>query len=60
MINNANKEKNPKFEIYDLENDPGETKNIAAETPELQKEFMGIAAEAYKPSKEFPFPLLDN
>lgn len=42
------------IEIYNLENDPGEEKNLASEKPELVKKFIEILKEAYVPSKDYP------
>ena len=35
-----------KLELYDVKNDPGETKDLAAEKPELVKELQKVADEA--------------
>ena len=43
------------IEIYNLEEDPGETKDIAAEYPELVKELTELMAEARTPSDIFTF-----
>ena len=43
---NRHKEPNGAWEVYDLENDPGEAINLTEEHPEWQAEFNRIAAEA--------------
>ena len=60
VMPDTKKTKNPKLEIYDLENDPSEEKNIASKHPELQKELMKLIRQAHVPSKEFPLPFLDK
>jgi arylsulfatase A-like enzyme len=44
------------IELYDLEADPGETTNVAAEHPELVTEIAAIMESAHEPSEVFPFP----
>jgi len=44
------------IEIYNLDNDLGETKNIAAEHPEVVKKFREIFKEAHAKSPFFNFP----
>lgn len=44
------------FELYDLSSDIGETKNIAAEHPEIIAKMNAIFEEAHSPSAEFPMP----
>jgi len=47
--------KNTVVELYDLEKDPSETKNIATEYPEKVKELVQIMDEEHIESKTFPF-----
>ena len=51
-------ETNPEgpIELYDLDTDPGETMNVAAEHPELVAEIAAIMKSAHEPSEIFPFP----
>jgi arylsulfatase len=42
------------FELYDLKSDIGESRNVAAEHPEVIKRMQEIANEAHRPSKLFP------
>lgn len=42
------------IELYDLKNDPGETKNIAADHPDIIKKVEACLAKARTDSKEFP------
>ncbi len=44
------------IELYDLDTDPGETTNVAAEHPELVTEIAAIMKSAHEPSEIFPFP----
>jgi arylsulfatase A len=48
--------KNPQpTELYDLSNDIGETKNLAAENPEIVKEMEDLMKSARIPSSVFTF-----
>ncbi|MBL9113608.1 MAG: arylsulfatase [Verrucomicrobiaceae bacterium] len=46
--------------LYDLESDPGETKNLASENPAVVSRLESLAASARTPSITFPFPALDK
>ncbi len=50
--------KNPAapLEVFNLRTDPGETKNVAAEQPEITAKLARLMKEAHSPSKEFPLP----
>jgi arylsulfatase A-like enzyme len=52
-----NVDKNPDspVELYDISSDIGETKNIAAEHPDIVKRAEQIMKEAHIPSVDFPF-----
>jgi arylsulfatase A-like enzyme len=39
-------------ELFDISNDPGETRNLAAERPELARELRNLLRERYKPRKK--------
>ena len=41
-------------ELYNLENDPGESNNIANKHPEIVRKIESIMVEAREPSKLFP------
>lgn len=45
---------NGPIELYNLENDPSETNNIATGNPDIVKQIEEILDEAHTPSKEFP------
>lgn len=47
------------IELYDLEEDPGETADVAAAHPEVVAELAGIMVREHRPSELFPFPALD-
>jgi len=47
-------------ELYDLESDIGESRNVAAENPDVVAELRQIMAKEHRPSKGFPFPALDS
>jgi hypothetical protein len=42
-------------ELYDLYEDPGETKNLAAEYPEILEEMMHIMLDQHEYSATYPF-----
>jgi arylsulfatase A len=47
------------FELYDLEADPSESKNVAADHPDIVKRLETIAREQHTPSSLFPLPSVD-
>lgn len=49
-----------KLELYNLEEDPSESNDVAAEYPEVVARATKWMREARVPSKEFPFPALDQ
>ncbi|MBR5176497.1 MAG: arylsulfatase [Bacteroidales bacterium] len=44
----------PRFELYNLENDPGETEDLAAKMPEKVNELKVIMDESHIPNPDFP------
>ena len=46
--------KDAPLELYDLKNDLGETKDVAAANPEVVKRIEDIMQEAVTPSAEYP------
>ena len=53
--------KNPAapIELYDLTADPGETRDLAADKPDIVRRLAEIMKAEHKPSTVFPFPGLD-
>src|SRR5208283_3800572 len=49
-----------KIELYDLKDDVGEQRNVAAQNPEIVKRIEKIMAAARTPSKLFPIKVLDE
>lgn len=49
-----------KIELYDLSQDIGETKDVAADYPEIVKSMAEKMEAARVPSELFPFPALDH
>lgn len=47
-------------ELYDLEKDPAETRNVLAEHPEVIAQMKVIAAREHRNSADFKFPALDQ
>lgn len=52
---NAKKSPDGPLELYDLETDPGEIKDIAKDHPELVTKMAAIMKEARMPNPDFPF-----
>ncbi len=52
---NVLKEPNKQIQLFDLETDPGETRNLASEYPEVVKELSQIMQTARTPSEIFTF-----
>ena len=44
----------PRLELYNLADDPGETRNLAEERPEVVERLWQIMAEAHVPNPDFP------
>jgi arylsulfatase A-like enzyme len=42
-------------ELYDLDNDPGETRDLALKNPKIASEIITIMANEHEASSEFPF-----
>ena len=47
------------WELYDLDGDPSERTNVAAEHPDVVKRLEAIAKEQHTPSALFPLPSVD-
>jgi arylsulfatase A-like enzyme len=47
-------------ELYDLAQDPTESRNVAAEHPEVLARLEKLLAQEHTPSPEFPVPALDR
>ncbi len=47
------------IELYDLAADPAETRDLAADKPDVVKRLREIMRAEHKPSEVFPFPALD-
>jgi arylsulfatase len=47
-------------QLYDLKNDPNESKDVAADRPEVVKRLEKLMAEAHTPSELFPIKALDG
>ena len=49
-----------KTELYNLDADPTESRDLAAENPQVLARLEKIMKDQHVPSKEFPFPALDR
>lgn len=45
------------IELYNLETDPAETRDLAADFPEIVQEMAGYMRESHLPSRAFPLPM---
>ncbi|MBA3316383.1 MAG: arylsulfatase [Planctomycetota bacterium] len=50
----------PQTELYDLAADPGESRDVSADHPEVVEELEGIMASQHEPSEMFPLPGIDR
>lgn len=48
------------IELYDLANDPTESKDVSAEHPDIIAKMGTLMKEQHTPSKDFPMPALDG
>jgi len=51
---NVGKDQNPPIELYDLEKDPDEQKDIAALHPDIVRQIKQYMLEAHQPNKDWP------
>lgn len=49
-----------KMELYNIEDDPFESKDLASAHPEVVKQLLAIAQREHLPSEEFPIPAIDE
>lgn len=48
-----------KVEVYDMETDPGETRDLASQLPKVVARAVEIAKKEHRPNKDFPLPGID-
>ena len=51
---------NMHIELYNLRDDPSETRDLSGEHPDIVERIAKIMKEQHTPSKDFPFPALDS
>ena len=44
----------PRYELYNLDQDPGETHDLSAENPDILSRLQQIMAEAHTSNPDFP------
>jgi len=49
-----------KIELYNLKDDPGESRDVADAHPEIVRQLDELMRQQHTKSVEFPFPVLDN
>ena len=54
------KQKDLTLELYDLESDPAEANDVAAENPDVVKRIEALLAREHVPSEVFPLPGVDG
>ena len=47
-------------QLYDLESDPAEAKNVSADHPEILEKIVGLMASEHEPSTVFPLATIDE
>jgi arylsulfatase len=57
---NKNDESNPRIELYNLQHDAGETKDVSGSHREIVARIERIMRQEHRKSQLFPFPVLDN
>jgi len=57
---NLLKQPDAAIELYDLDSDPGETRDLSDENPKIVAKLWAMMIEARTTSAEFPFPALDD
>jgi len=57
---NAAGSNSPTLELYDLTADPREEHDVAASHPDIVARLSALMKQQHTPSKEFPFPALDD
>ncbi len=60
LLPRARRNEPPLTELYNLAEDPSETRNVAAEHPEIVARLEAIMAREHTPSADFPLPLIDG
>lgn len=54
LVHMAIRSDNPRYELYNLDNDPGETTDVAAQNPDVLAHLQAIMVEAHVPNPNFP------
>ena len=60
LISNPKKAVAPTTQLFNLGDDAGEDHDVAATHPDLVAKLRRLMREQHTPSKEFPFPALDQ
>ena len=54
LVHMAVRSDNPRFELYNLDDDPGETNDLAESNPQIVEELKKIMQESHVPNPDFP------
>lgn len=60
MPDGGRSEPNLRFELYNLADDPRESRDVAAQNPQIVQQMAELMRREHRPSAEFPFPTLDR
>jgi arylsulfatase A-like enzyme len=60
LVPRGNAKPNLHIQLYDLGSDPGETKDVSAQHPDIVARIERLFREQHIPSKVFPIPALDQ
>lgn len=54
LVHMAVRSDNPYYELYNLDEDPGEEHDLLAEKPDITEHLMALMQEAHVPNPDFP------
>lgn len=54
LVHMDNRSDAPRYELYNLDDDPGETTDLSALYPDIVSRLQAIMADAHVPNPDFP------